>query len=120
LSSDTSKIATSSVNGVEGNTDVAINIANVLNQPVSSGVSFQNYVNSFSAGMAQDINNASNQTTIQNQVLSGLGERKASVQGVNLEEEMTNLMMYQKYFQANAKSIKVVSDTLDSVLGIIQ
>jgi len=119
LKDDPSKIATSAVAGVEGNTDIAKQISNVINQPVDLNMNFRNYVNSFSMGMAQDLNNVSSQVTVQNEVLVGIGERKASLEGVNLEEEMTNLMMYQKMFAANAKSIKTLQETLDTILNIM-
>ncbi|MFP3725743.1 flagellar hook-associated protein FlgK [Priestia filamentosa] len=118
LKQDPSKIATTTVAGVEGNTDIAKNIANVMNQSVDLNMDFRNYVNSFSMGMAQDLNNISSQVIIQNEVLVGIGERKASLEGVNLEEEMTNLMMYQKMFTANAKAIKAFDETLDAILNM--
>ncbi len=118
LKQDPSKIATTAVAGVEGNTDIAKNIANVMNQSVDLNMDFRNYVNSFSMGMAQDLNNISSQVIIQNEVLVGIGERKASLEGVNLEEEMTNLMMYQKMFTANAKAIKAFDETLDAILNM--
>lgn len=118
LDSDPSKIATSTVAGVEGNTDTAKQIANVINQTVDLNMDFRNYVNSYSMGMAQDLNNVSNQVIVQNEVLVGIGERKASLEGVNLEEEMTNLLMYQKFFAANAKAIKTLEETLDTILDI--
>ncbi|MDA1674894.1 flagellar hook-associated protein FlgK [Bacillus cereus group sp. TH152-1LC] len=120
LKADPSKLATSAVAGVEGNTDIAKQIGNVMNQTVSDNMSFRNYVNSFSMEMAQDLNTVSNQVAIQNEVLTGIGERKASIEGVNLEEEMTNLMMYQKLFTANAKAIKAIDETLDTILNIKQ
>lgn len=118
LQADPSKIASSIANGVSGNTDIAKNIANVINQTVSANMDFRNYVNSFSMGIAQDLNNAYAQTKIQSEVLSGLGERRASIEGVNLEEEMTNLMMMQKTFAANAKAIQTLGEVFDKILEI--
>ena len=36
-----------------------------------------------------------------------------------LDEEMTNLIQYQKAYSANAKTITTVSDMLDIILGLI-
>lgn len=119
LKADVSKVATSSVNGVEGNSETAKKIAKSIEGVVVNGMNFRNYVNGYSMGMAQDLNTTRAQVTVQSQVLEGILEQKESVQGVNLEEEMSNLMMYQKMFSANAKTINVLKEVNDAILQII-
>jgi flagellar hook-associated protein 1 FlgK len=119
LKSDISNIATSAFLGIEGNTDIAKGIANVIYDEVGGGMDFRNYVNGFSMGMAQDLNTTRAQISVQGQVLEGIMEQKESTQGVNLEEEMSNLMMFQRMFSANAKSIKVIDEVNDALLQII-
>ena len=41
-----------------------------------------------------------------------------SVSGVNLDEEMTNLMKFQSGYQASAKVITTISTMLDALMGI--
>ncbi len=54
------------------------------------------------------------QNTIKNLIL----QKRNSVSGVSIDEEMTELMKYQRAFEASAKLISIVDDLLDSVLSI--
>lgn len=50
-------------------------------------------------------------------LLQGLVERRASVSGVSLDEEMVNLVQFQHAYQANAKMISTVDELLDVVIN---
>jgi len=45
--------------------------------------------------------------------------RRDEVQSVNLDEEFTNLIKYQKAFEASAKIIKVGDTLLDTIVGLL-
>lgn len=45
--------------------------------------------------------------------------RRQSVEGVNLDEELVNLTTYQQAFGASARMIKAVSEMFDTLLGIV-
>lgn len=53
----------------------------------------------------------------QQALLQGLVERRASVSGVSLDEEMVNLVQFQHAYQANAKMISTVDELLDVVIN---
>jgi len=59
------------------------------------------------------------QRIVKNQdlLLQGLIERRASVSGVSLDEEMVNLVQFQHAYQANAKMISTVDELLDVVIN---
>lgn len=48
-----------------------------------------------------------------------LDAERASVSGVNLNEELTNLLRYQHAFQASAQVISVVNQTLDDLVHLL-
>ncbi|WP_125152125.1 flagellar hook-associated protein FlgK [Clostridium rectalis] len=50
-------------------------------------------------------------------VLSGFEERRASVSGVSMDEEMANLIQFQHAYQSNAKIISTVDELLDVVVN---
>lgn len=54
------------------------------------------------------------QNTVKNLIL----QKRNSVSGVSVDEEMTELMKYQRAFEASAKLISIVDDLLDSVLSM--
>lgn len=45
--------------------------------------------------------------------------RRQSVEGVNLDEELVNLTTYQQAFSASARMIQAASDLFDTLLGIV-
>jgi flagellar hook-associated protein 1 FlgK len=47
-----------------------------------------------------------------------LQQQRDSVSGVSLDEEMTDLVKFQKAFQASAKLITTVDDLLDTVVNM--
>ncbi len=47
-------------------------------------------------------------------------QEKMSMEGVNMEEEMVNLMAFQKYFVANSKAISTMNEVFDSLFSIIR
>ncbi|MEL7596732.1 MAG: flagellar basal body rod C-terminal domain-containing protein, partial [Clostridiaceae bacterium] len=56
---------------------------------------------------------------VQNQevLLKGFQERRDSISGVSLDEEMANLVQFQHAYQANAKIIATVDELLDVVVN---
>lgn len=60
---------------------------------------------------------ADNKVTSQEFLLYQLEDRKYAVSGVNINEEITDVMRFQRAFQANARVISVVSDLLDTLIN---
>jgi len=59
--------------------------------------------------------------TNQEALLNQLETRKDSVSGVSIDEEMTNMIQFQRAYEANAKMISVIDDLLDTVVnGLIR
>lgn len=54
----------------------------------------------------------------QNAVESLLQQQRNSISGVSLDEEMTNLVKFQKAFQASARLISIVDDMLSTVVNL--
>lgn len=48
-----------------------------------------------------------------------IARRKADVQGVNLDEELSNMVIYQNSYNASARIISVVRELYDTVLGLV-
>ncbi|KOA21051.1 flagellar hook-associated protein 1 [Clostridium homopropionicum DSM 5847] len=59
------------------------------------------------------------QRIVKNQgvLLQGFQERRDSISGVSLDEEMANLVQYQHAYQANAKIVATVDELLDVVVN---
>jgi flagellar hook-associated protein 1 FlgK len=42
------------------------------------------------------------------------------VSGVNLDEEMTNMLQFQHGYQAAAKMVTTINDMLDSIINMVR
>jgi len=51
--------------------------------------------------------------------LDQLQKQKASVSGVSIDEEMANVIRYQRSYDASAKLIKVADDMLQTLINIL-
>lgn len=60
---------------------------------------------------------ARNMDTTQTSLISQMSQRKASVSGVSIDEEVTNMIQFNKAYQANAKMISVINELLDTVIN---
>jgi flagellar hook-associated protein 1 FlgK len=60
---------------------------------------------------------ADNKVTSQEYLLSQLQQRKDSISSVNVNEEVTDVIRFQRAFQANSKVISVVSEMLDTLIN---
>jgi len=57
--------------------------------------------------------------TAQSTLVSQITQQQQSVSGVNLDEEATNLVMYQQLYQANSKVIQTADSLFDTILQAI-
>lgn len=46
--------------------------------------------------------------------------RRASIEGVNLDEELVNLTTFQQAYNASARMIQAVSEMYDTLLGMVR
>ena len=49
-----------------------------------------------------------------------LEEQRISLGGVSIDEEMSNLLVFQRAFQANAKLISVLDEMLAEAINIVR
>jgi len=122
LKNNPEKIALSSAMNTPGNSDIGKLIAGVRDQNLySSGtVTPSNFYNGFIVDLATDLNVATDSQLVHENVFIGIQTAKQSIQGVNIDEEMTNLMQAQHSYNANAKAIKAIDETLTQLFSIVQ
>lgn len=60
---------------------------------------------------------ADNKVNSQEYLLSQIQQRRDSISGVNVNEEVTDVIKFQRAFQANSKVISVISEMLDTLIN---
>jgi flagellar hook-associated protein 1 len=118
IANDPNKIAIS-LDGTEGNGEIALRIAQLTDAKLMNG-------NTLQEGYASLINDIGNDGMLQNNytsanqiVLSELDQLKASQSGVSVDEEMTNVLKFQRTYEASAKLITIADDMLRTILEMV-
>ena len=63
-------------------------------------------------------NQASNNVTNQQALVTQLNTSRQAVSGVSLDEEMTNMVQEQEAYQAAAKMVNVIEDMMQTIVGL--
>jgi len=111
----------------EGNNDVANDMVQMqydeLDFTTKDGTT-TNTISGYYRYIVSDVANDSDRinTNVDNQkaLFTTIEQEYQSVSGVNLDEEMTNLMKFQNGYQAAAKVITTISTMLNTLMGIKQ
>ena len=107
-----------------GANDVARSIANLQDKVIAniggSGVdtTMDSYYSSLVAQVGVDVQNASNNEKFNNTILTQYTQRKESVSGVSLDEEMSDLLKFQYAYQAAAKLISICDEMMQTLLSV--
>jgi len=111
--------ASGSTTAVGDNTTM-LALSQLANQP-QAGLSNQTFSQSYGqtvATLGQALSSVNNQQADQQVVQNLLQKQRDSYSGVSLDEEMTNLIKYQKAFEASARLINTIDEMLDTVLSL--
>ncbi len=97
--------------GNPGANDVAQAIANL-----AGGAADQQYT-AFVAQVGSDVQSNQSTLTTANTLLTSIDNQRQSVSGVSLDEEMTNLITYQRAYQASARMMTTIDSTFDQLIN---
>ena len=83
----------------------------------SNGTKLDNYFKDTIDRLGVQEQEAKRMVKNQSSLLAGLNESKEGISGVSLDEEMANMIQFQRAYQANAKIISTVDELLDVVVN---
>lgn len=101
-----------------GNNEVGLALAKLKlksDLPVLGG--FESYYSNFITELASEVSHAGKMTDQEYSLLDGLGAQRASVSGVSVDEEMTNLIRFQHAYNAAARAITAMDEALDVLIN---
>jgi len=133
IDNDVSKIAAASVDptssGEVGNGDNALKIYQLARKVFTvadrvdptiphdlEGTSLVNYYKNFIAELGVDANTAQRNEENQQVLVDQLTTRREAISGVSTDEEMVNLIQYQRAYEAAAKIIGVLDEMLATII----
>jgi len=120
LSDDPSLLQAAGVPGASGDNTVAIAVAQLGLQKdaVLGNQTFSGAYGNLVAALGTALSTANDQVSNHDMVTSMLAKQRDSVSGVSMEEEMTNLMTFQKAYQASAQIISTVNQMLETLVNL--
>jgi flagellar hook-associated protein 1 FlgK len=97
--------------GNPGANDVAQAIAGL-----AGGAADQQY-SAFVSQVGSDVQSNQSTLTTANTLLTSINNQRQSVSGVSLDEEMTNLITYQRAYQASARMMTTIDSAFDTLIN---
>ena len=116
---DPNKLAASDVTGEVGNGKNAKALGDVLFDPLGglNGASIQSYYSGVIGKLGVSGQQAVKMTQSAGTLLGAVSNRRDSISSVSLDEEMTDMIRFQQAYNASARMITVMDETLDKIIN---
>ncbi len=112
----------SSVAGSQGDNTIALQIADLRNQPILSDTNdvlldpddyYQTIISSIGTGGSEAANILDNQ----NKLVDSAENQRQSIMGVSMDEEMSNMLKYKYAYTASSRAINIIDNMLDVIIN---
>jgi flagellar hook-associated protein 1 FlgK len=111
--------------GVAGDNDIAQAVANLANKVFSTSAptpdaidgTFSQYYSNAATALGQTLSTTNDKVSNQTTISKLVNTQRDAVSGVSMDEEMTDLIKYQRAFQASSRIISILDDLLDTVVN---
>ncbi len=120
VKADVDNISTS-VTGTAGDGGLALAISNLKGgSPLLGGKSYTRWYSDFIGGVGRDAATVADGLTTQSAVTQQVDAQRQSVVGVSIDEEMTQMLKFQKSYQAAAKVLSVFDQMTEDLIAMIR
>jgi flagellar hook-associated protein 1 FlgK len=97
--------------GAAGSNDLALQLGAMTNGAAAKG--YQAFVARIGTDTKQNLRTQANAATL----LDAVEDRRQSTMGVSLDEEMTNLVRFQRGYQASARTMSTLDEMLETLIN---
>ncbi|MFH1010632.1 MAG: flagellar hook-associated protein FlgK [bacterium] len=114
-------IAASSSADAPGDNSIALWIGQLQTERLLDGglSTLGNYYSNLASALGSETSLATERRTTEEAATNLLEQRRQSVSGVSMDEEMANLIMVQKCYEAAAKLISTVDEMMQTILAMV-
>lgn len=113
------RLISASADGTDGNNSIAIKIAGLKDEKTIGGLTFLDKYSSFISDMASYKNMVEKNSESYQMILEELDYQKASNSSVSIDEEMMDVLKYQKSYDASAKLISIADRLIETLLAMV-
>jgi flagellar hook-associated protein 1 FlgK len=112
----------SGTSGKSGDGALAQSIAALTTTKITAlgSNTFGSYYENLVGSVGADVDNATNSQSTQNSLVQQIQAQQQSISGVNLDEEMSNMLMYQQSYESAAKALSVMDQTAEDLIQMVQ
>ena len=112
--------ASSTAIGVPGNSANALAVAGLRNTAFASfgNVTFQEYYSAIAGNFGSTAQGVEGDLRAQQILYDQLTSQRASISGVSMDEEIANLLQYQRSFEAASRMIVIADELFQTILSI--
>ena len=114
---DTDQIAASS-DGTQGDNGNATALAGLQDKAIVSGQTAGSYYSNLIDQVGNTVSNSTSEQEAIGLVLQQLTNQQSAVSGVSLDEEATNLISYQRAYEAAARVISTVDELVSTTINM--
>jgi len=106
--------------GVPGNNANALALADLRNQDFASlgNATFQEYYSTTAGSFGSTLQGVEGNLKAQQILHDQLTSQRASISGVSMDEELANLLQYQRIFEAASRMIVIADEMFQTILSI--
>lgn len=114
--------ASDSAGGLPGNNVNALALANLQHKSISAlnNTTLNGYYETTASGVGSKAQQASQDLDAQQTVQDQLEAHWSEVSGVSLDEELVNMMTYQRAFQASSRVVVMADELMQTILSLKQ
>jgi len=115
---DGSQIAAAATGAATGDSSNLTNMLNLQNQTIINGNTPDDAFSNLTFDIGNTISQATSSATATGNILTQLTNQQGSIEGVSLDEESSNLVLYQRSYEAAAKIISTVDTLMGNILDM--
>jgi flagellar hook-associated protein 1 FlgK len=108
-----------SEDGTSGNNSIALRMAELKDENILNGKSLSENYSEYVSTIANEIKLQAQNAESYAMVLNQLEQTKMQYSGVSTDEEMVNVMKYQRSYDAAAKLITVADELMETLLTLV-
>lgn len=115
VAADPDLVVASDNNTNLANNDIAREIANLSSSPTGPAISYRAVISK----LGIDAQTANQRMSVQQNVKEQIDNARLGEAGVNIDEEMTNMLSYQRAYDASAKFVNAVNEALQQLINLV-